>query len=159
MTTGPHIWVDADACPGPVRDIVLRAAERAGLPATFVANQWIRLPPSPLVRAIQVAGGPDVADREIADRVAAGDLVVTQDIPLAAAVIARGALALGPRGEMHTPDGIAERLSMRNFMDELRGAGVQTGGPAPFHARDRQAFAAALDRWLARRPRTAPPAS
>ncbi|GAB2515486.1 YaiI/YqxD family protein [Lysobacter humi (ex Lee et al. 2017)] len=146
---GPRIWVDADACPVPLREMLLRAAERARIPTTFVANQWVRMPPSPWVRSVQVAGGPDVADDAIAERVQPGDLVVTQDIPLAARVIERGATALGPRGELHTASTIAERLSMRNFMDELRGAGVQTGGPATFHARDRQAFAAHLDRWIA----------
>lgn len=153
MSEAPRVWVDADACPGPVRDILVRAADRAGVHVTFVANQWIRLPASPYLRAIQVAHGPDVADSEIAARLRAGDLVVTQDIPLAARAVEAGATAINPRGEPYAADTIAERLSMRNFMDELRGAGVQTGGPAPFHARDRQAFAAGLDRWLARRPR------
>lgn len=150
MSDAPRIWVDADACPGPVRDIVVRAANRAQVQAVFVANQWIRLPTSPWLRAMQVAQGPDEADNAIASQLAAGDLVVTQDIPLAARAIEAGAAAMDPRGEVHTPDTIAQRLSMRNFMDELRGAGVQTGGPSAFHARDRQAFAAGLDRWLAR---------
>lgn len=150
MSDAPRIWVDADACPGPIREILVRAANRAQVSTVFVANQWIRLPTSPWLRALQVAQGPDVADAEIAAQVRAGDLVVTQDIPLAAKVIEAGASAINPRGEPYTKDTIAERLSMRNFMDELRGAGVQTGGPAPFHARDRQAFAAGLDRWLAR---------
>ncbi|HEY4561184.1 MAG TPA: YaiI/YqxD family protein [Lysobacter sp.] len=150
MSDAPRIWVDADACPGPVRDIVVRAANRAQVQAVFVANQWIRLPTSPWLRAIQVAQGPDEADDAIAAQLAAGDLVVTQDIPLAVRAIEAGAAAMDPRGEVHTKDTIAQRLSMRNFMDELRGAGVQTGGPAAFHARDRQAFAAGLDRWLAR---------
>ncbi len=150
MSDAPRIWVDADACPGPVRDIVVRAANRAQVQAVFVANQWIRLPTSPWLRAMQVAQGPDEADNAIASQLAAGDLVVTQDIPLAARAIEAGAAAMDPRGEVHTPDTIAQRLSMRNFMDELRGAGVQTGGPSAFHARDRQVFAAGLDRWLAR---------
>ncbi len=150
MSDAPRIWVDADACPGPVRDIVVRAANRAQVQAVFVANQWIRLPTSPWLRAMEVAQGPDEADNAIASQLAAGDLVVTQDIPLAARAIEAGAAAMDPRGEVHTPDTIAQRLSMRNFMDELRGAGVQTGGPSAFHARDRQAFAAGLDRWLAR---------
>ena len=150
MSDAPRIWVDADACPGPVRDIVVRAANRAQVQAVFVANQWIRLPTSPWLRAMQVAQGPDEADNAIASQLAAGDLVVTQDIPLAARAIEAGAAAMDPRGEVHTPDTIAQRLSMRNFMDELRGADVQTGGPSAFHARDRQAFAAGLDRWLAR---------
>lgn len=149
------IWVDADACPVAIKEILFRAAERAREPLTLVANQWLRTPPSPWISALQVPPGLDVADSEIVTRVEAGDLVVTQDIPLAAAVIAKGALAIGPRGEMHTPDNIAQRLSMRDFMDQLRGAGVQTGGPAPLHPRDRQAFANALDRWLAGRGRAA----
>ena len=149
----PRIWVDADACPVVIRDILFRAAERSGLELTLVANQWIRTPPSRWIRAIQVPQGLDVADSAIVERVAAGDLVVTQDIPLAALVLERGALALHPRGELYTPDTIAQRLSVRNFMEELRGAGVQTGGPPPLHARDRQSFAAALDRWLAHLPR------
>jgi uncharacterized protein YaiI (UPF0178 family) len=147
----PRIWVDADACPGVIRDILVRAAIRAGVPITFVANQWIRVPSSPLIRALQVEHGPDVADTAIVERLEPGDLVVTQDIPLAARVIEKGGAALNPRGERYTPGTIAERLSMRDFMDELRGAGVQTGGPAPLHARDRQAFANQLDRWLAQR--------
>lgn len=151
MSEAPRIWVDADACPGPVREILVRAATRAQVHVTFVANQWIRLPASPFLRAVQVPQGPDVADSEIASRLSRGDLVVTQDIPLAARAVEAGATAVNPRGERYTEATIAERLSMRDFMDELRGAGVQTGGPAPFHARDRQAFAAQLDRWLARR--------
>jgi len=147
----PDIWVDADACPAVIRDILFRAAGRTGVTVTLVANQWLRTPASPYIRALQVQGGFDAADDLIAERVQAGDLVVTQDIPLAARVLERGADALGPRGERHTPGTIGERLSMRNFMDELRGAGVQTGGPPALHARDRQAFASQLDRWLAQR--------
>ena len=147
----PQVWVDADACPGVVKEILFRAAERAKVQVTLVANQWLRTPPSRYVRALQVQGGFDVADSEIAERVRPGDLVVTQDIPLAARVIEKGGIAVNPRGERYTPDNMAERLSMRNFMEELRGAGVQTGGPAAFHARDRQAFANQLDRWLAQR--------
>ncbi len=146
-----RIWVDADACPGPVKEILFRAAERARVPVTLVANQWLRTPASRFVRALQVQGGFDAADDAIAERAAPGDLVVTQDIPLAARVLAKGAQAIDPRGGRFTQDNIAERLSMRNFMDELRGAGVQTGGPATFNARDRQAFAGQLDRWLAAR--------
>ncbi|MCW4454016.1 YaiI/YqxD family protein [Flavobacterium sp. MXW15] len=149
--SAPRIWVDADACPGVIKDILFRAAERAGVELVLVANQWLRTPPSRFIRAIQVPGGLDVADSEIVERVAPGDLVVTQDIPLAALVLEKGGIALNPRGTLYTADNMAERLSMRNFMEELRGAGVQTGGPAAFHARDRQAFANQLDRWLARR--------
>lgn len=149
--TGPQIWVDGDACPGAVKDILFRAAERAHVQVTLVANSWLRCPPSRYIRAIQVQGGLDVADSEIVERLRPGDLVVTQDIPLAARVIEKGGLAVSPRGERYTPDNMAERLSMRNFMEDLRGAGVQTGGPAAFHARDRQSFANQLDRWLAQR--------
>ena len=153
MSDGPasQVWVDADACPGAVKDILFRAAERARVQVTLVANQWLRTPPSRYIRALQVQGGFDVADSEIVGRVQPGDLVVTQDIPLAARVLEKGGIAVNPRGERYTADNMAERLSMRNFMEELRGAGVQTGGPATFHARDRQAFANQLDRWLARR--------
>lgn len=145
-----QIWVDADACPGVIKEILFRAAERAQIELTLVANQWLRTPPSRFIRAIQVPSGLDVADSEIVSRVSPGDLVVTQDIPLAALVLEKGGVALNPRGELYTPDNMAERLSMRNFMDELRGSGIQTGGPAPLHARDRQTFANQLDRWLAR---------
>ncbi len=151
MSAEAQILVDADACPVAVKEILFRAAERERVMVTLVANQYLRTPPTRYVRAVQVPGGFDVADNEIARRVAAGDLVVTQDIPLAAAVIDKGALALDPRGTLHTPDTIAQRLSMRNFMDELRGAGIDTGGHAAFHARDKQAFANQLDRWLAQR--------
>jgi uncharacterized protein len=146
-----QVWVDADACPGAVKEILFRAAERARVQVTLVANHWLRTPPSRFIRALQVQGGFDVADSEIVDRVQPGDLVVTQDIPLAARVLDKGGIAVNPRGERYTADNMAERLSMRNFMEELRGAGVQTGGPATFNARDRQAFANQLDRWLAQR--------
>ena len=150
------IWVDADACPNLIKDILFRAAERAKIEVVLVANSWIRTPPSRFVRSMQVAGGPDVADDAIAERCATGDLVVTADIPLAARALDKGALALNPRGELYTADSIAQRLSMRNFMDELRGAGVNTGGPPALHPRDVQAFANALDRWLAKRPPVSP---
>lgn len=153
----PQIWVDADACPVAIKDILFRAAERAQVHVTLVANQWLRCPPSRFIRALQVHGGYDVADDEIVERLRPGDLVVTQDIPLAARVIEKGGDAVHPRGDRYTTDNIAERLSIRNFMEDLRGAGVQTGGPPALHARDRQAFANALDRWLAQRPK--PPAS
>lgn len=135
-----------------IKDILFRAAERAQIETTLVANQWIRTPASRFVRSVQVSSGLDVADSEIVSRSVSGDLVITADIPLAALVIAKGALALDPRGELLDRETIAQRLSMRNFMDELRGAGVQTGGPPTLHARDRQAFANQLDRWIARRP-------
>jgi uncharacterized protein YaiI (UPF0178 family) len=149
--TGAAIWVDADACPGVIKEILFRAAEREKINVTLVANQWLRTPPSRYIHAVQVPGGFDVADGEIVRRVAAGDMVVTQDIPLAALVLEKGALALNPRGELYTRETIAQRLSMRNFTEELRGSGVDTGGPAAFGQRDRQSFANALDRWLAAR--------
>lgn len=145
-----NIWVDADACPAVVKEILYRAAERARVPLTLVSNQPLRTPPSPFIRALQVPRGFDVADNEIARRVAPGDLVVTADIPLAAEVIGRGGYALDPRGELYSPDTIRERLTMRDFMDSMRASGVQTGGPPPLTQGDRQLFAGHLDRWLAR---------
>jgi hypothetical protein len=147
-----HIWVDADACPGVIKEIIYRAAERRRIQTTLVANQMLRTPPSRFIRAIQVPHGFDVADDHIVGQVDAGDLVVTADIPLASAVIERGAHALNPRGEMYTTATIRERLTMRNFMEELRSAGIQTGGPDTFSQADRQAFANQLDRFLARIP-------
>ncbi len=148
---GPQIWVDADACPVVIKEILFRAAERAQVHVTLVANQYLRCPASKYLHALQVPGGFDVADSEIVERMQPGDLVVTQDIPLAARVIEKGGVAVNPRGELYSRDNMAERLSMRNFMEELRSSGVQTGGPSAFHARDRQAFANQLDGWLARR--------
>lgn len=149
----PALWIDADACPGVLREILLRAAEREGIATTFVANQWLRLPASRWVQARQVQGGYDAADDWIVAQVAEGDLVVTQDIPLAARVVERGASAVGLRGERFDAGSIGARLSMRNFMEDLRGAGIETGGPPPLHARDRAAFAAELDRWILTRRR------
>ncbi|MFC4527724.1 YaiI/YqxD family protein [Dyella halodurans] len=151
MNPDAQIWVDADACPVAIKEILFRAAEREQIPVTLVANQWLRTPPSRLIRSIQVPAGLDVADNEIVQNVSPDDLVVTQDIPLAALVIEKGGLAIHPRGELYTAETIAQRLGMRNFMEELRGAGIDTGGPAAFHARDKQAFANQLDRWLTRR--------
>lgn len=145
-----QIWVDADACPGAIKEMLFRAAQRAGVHMTLVANQSMRVPFSPLFRAIQVDAGFDAADRRIVELLAAGDLVITADIPLAAAAIEKGGYALNPRGELYTSENIRERLSMRNFMDELRGSGVATGGPAALGARDKQAFANSLDTFLAR---------
>ena len=147
-----QIWVDADACPGVIKEIIFRAAERRQIQTTLVANQMLRTPPSRFIRAVQVPSGFDVADRHIVDQVVAGDLVVTADIPLASLVIERGAHALNPRGELYTVANSRERLAMRNFMEELRSAGVETGGPASFSQSDRQAFANQLDRFLARIP-------
>ena len=145
-----HIWVDADACPGVIKEIIFRAAERLKVSTTLVANQMLRTPPSRYIRAIQVASGFDVADTHIIEQVQVGDLVITADIPLASAIIERQAHALNPRGELYTTANIQERLSMRNFMDELRSAGVDTGGPPAFSQADRQAFANQLDRFLAK---------
>jgi uncharacterized protein YaiI (UPF0178 family) len=146
-----HIWVDADACPGVIKEILFRAAERTQIMTTLVANQLLRVPASPFIRALQVPAGFDVADNRIAQEVQPGDLVITADIPLAAQVIEREGFALNPRGEFYTRDNIRERLTMRNFMEELRGSGVDISGPATFSQSDRQAFAAQLDRFLARR--------
>lgn len=144
------IWVDADGCPVAVREILTRAAERTGVPVTFVANHPVNVPRSPLIRMLQVAPGFDIADNEIVKRVAAGDLVVTSDIPLAAEAIEKGAAALSPRGELHTRDNIRARLNMRDFMDTLRASGVETGGPPALTQADRRNFAGHLDRLLAR---------
>jgi uncharacterized protein YaiI (UPF0178 family) len=150
-----HIWVDADACPAVVKDILYRVAERLQLNLTLVANQLMRVPPSRFVRALQVPAGADVADAEIVRRLAPGDLVITGDIPLAADVLAKGGYALNPRGDFYTDENIAQQLTMRAFMDELRAGGVDTGGPAPFGQADRQHFANQLDRHLARHARRA----
>ncbi len=145
-----HIWVDADACPFAIKEILFRAAERTQIPLTLVANQPLRTPRSRFVRAIQVPRGFDMADSRIANEVRPGDLVITADIPLAADVVDRGGHAVNPRGELYTQDNIRERLAMRNLMDGLRSAGVDTGGPPPLSQADRQAFANQLDRLLAR---------
>ena len=145
-----QIWVDADACPGAIKEMLFRAAQRTRIMTTLVANQMLRVPPSPYIRARQVPSGSDVADQRIVQDVQPGDLVITADIPLAALVIERQAHALNPRGEFYTPENISERLTMRNFMEELRGSGVDISGPAAFSHSDRQAFAAQLDRFLAR---------
>jgi uncharacterized protein YaiI (UPF0178 family) len=149
-----HIWVDADACPGVIKDILFRAAERLHIPTTLVANKPLRTPPSQFIRMLQVPRGFDVADNEIAKRVETGDLVITADIPLASDVIERGGHALNPRGEFYTPDNIRERLALRNYLSELRDSGVQTGGPAPLDNTDRKRFADQLDRFLTQRPRS-----
>ncbi len=145
-----QIWVDADACPAVIKDILYRVAQRLELQVTLVANQLMRVPPSRFIRSVQVPQGADVADAEIVRLLVAGDLVVTGDIPLAADVLAKGAFALNPRGEFYTVDNIAQQLTMRKFMEELRSGGVDTGGPAPFGQADRQQFANQLDRHLAR---------
>ncbi|MGI9302093.1 MAG: YaiI/YqxD family protein [Gammaproteobacteria bacterium] len=143
-----HIWVDADACPNAVKEILFRAAERVRVNLTLVANSFLKTPPSRYIKAIQVPAGFDVADNEIIEQIRPGDLVITADIPLAAEVVGKGAHALNPRGEFYTQDNISERLAMRDVMDELRGSGVVTGGPPALSQRDRQAFANQLDRFL-----------
>ncbi len=143
-----QIWVDADACPKVIKDILFRAANRVGVPLILVANQPVQVPRSRFIRSLQVATGFDVADNHIVQQAQAGDLVITADIPLAAEVIAKGCLALNPRGDLYTEDNIRQRLNMRDFMDTLRSSGVDTGGPAAFSPSDRQAFANQLDRYL-----------
>lgn len=144
-----QIWVDADACPVAIKEILFRAADRARIQVTLVANQPMRRAASPFVRFVQVSAGFNVADARIVELMEAGDLVVTADVPLAALVIEKGGVALDPRGTLYTAENVRERLSLRNFMDELRGSGVNTGGPATLGHRERQLFASQLDRWLA----------
>ena len=146
-----HIWVDADACPKVIKDILFRAATRTGIPLTLVANQTLHVPPSPLIRSVQVAAGFDVADNEIVKRVVAGDLVITSDLPLAAEVIEKGVHVLSHRGEWYSAANIRPLLNMRDFMDNLRASGIQTGGPPSMSQSERQAFAGHLDRFLANR--------
>lgn len=142
------VWVDADACPNVIKEVLFRAAERTQIPVTLVANQNIRVPPSRFIRAMRVPAGFDVADNEIVRLCEPGDLVITADIPLAAEVLAKGAAALNPRGELYSEATIKERLTMRDFMETLRSSGIQTGGPDSLSQRDRQRFAAELDKWL-----------
>ena len=144
------IWVDADACPVVIKEILFKAAERTGVQLTLVANQPIRFPPSPFIKMLQVKPGFDVADNEIVKLVSVGDLVITGDIPLAAEVIEKGGMALNPRGELYTTDDIKAKLNMRDFMDTMRASGAHTGGQPPLSQGDRQAFANNLDRLLTR---------
>lgn len=144
------IWVDADACPKVVKEILYRSAERRQVTLTLVANQPLTVPRSPFIKTLRVGAGFDVADDRIVELLESGDLVITADIPLAADAINKGATVINPRGELYTPDNIRERLSMRDFMTELRSSGVETGGNAPFNHSDRQAFANQLDRLLAK---------
>jgi uncharacterized protein YaiI (UPF0178 family) len=145
------IWVDADACPVVIKEILFRAADRTGVRLMLVANQALRVPPSPNIKTLQVPAGFDVADDEIVKRLEPGDLVITADIPLAAESIEKGALALSPRGELHTTENIGARLNMRDFMDTMRSSALDVGGgPPPLNQADRQAFANHLDRWLAK---------
>lgn len=143
------IWVDADACPVVIKEILYRAAMRAQIETTLIANKLLRVPPSPFLRAIQVPSGFDVADNRIVQELTAGDLVITADIPLAAQVIDNHGHALNPRGEFYSKENIQERLTMRNFMEELRASGVETSGPSAFSSADRKAFAAQLDKFIA----------
>ncbi|TQV84668.1 YaiI/YqxD family protein [Exilibacterium tricleocarpae] len=145
------IWVDADACPKPVKEILFRAAARVKVLTTLVANQPLAIPKSPYIRALQVGSGFDVADNLIVQEVEPGDVVITADIPLAAEVVEKGAVALNPRGERYTSENIRQRLQMRDFMEEMRSAGQVSGGPPPYGQTERQAFANALDRLLATR--------
>ena len=144
-----QIWVDADACPRVIKEILFRAAERLKVSVILLANSALRTPPSPYIETIQVSAGFDVADNHIVQKVQPGDLVVTADIPLAAEVIKKGGYALNPRGEFYSEDNDFEYLTMRNLMQELRSNGEITGGPPPFNMKDRQAFANQLDRFLA----------
>ena len=154
-----HIWVEADACPQVIKDLLGRAAERRQIALTLVANQPLPTPMSRYISMLRVPAGADAADHAIVQHVQAGDLVVTADLPLAARVVAHGAQALNPRGQLYTHANIHESLTMRHVLDELRQSGVDTGGPAPFGPRDRQAFANQLDRWLTRAGRTEPDAT
>ena len=146
-----QIWIDADACPNPVKEIVFRASKRLNLAVTLVANQPLRTPPSRLIKAIQVPSGFDVADNYLINHAGSDDLVVTADIPLAAELVRKQVTALNPRGELYTEQNVRERLAMRDLMEQLRSTGEVSGGPAPFGDRDRQSFANSLDRWLAKR--------
>ena len=146
----PAIWVDADACPVVIRDILLKAAKRTNVDITFVANQYIKLPPYKSVRAIQVSSGFDVADNLIVEKAKAGDLIITQDIPLADEVIAKGASVIGTRGQSFSKENIKSRLNMRDFMETMRSSGVHSGGPPPLGQQEKQAFANRLDRWLSK---------
>ncbi len=148
-----QIWVDGDACPGVIKEILFRAAERTAVALTLVANRPLRVPPSRHIKAVQVAAGFDVADNLIAQRVEAGDLVVTSDIPLAADVLAKGAHAISFRGDAYTADNIRQRLTMRDFMETMRASGINTGGPPALSQADRKTFADRLDRLLAQRAR------
>ncbi|CAL1125431.1 unnamed protein product [Cladocopium goreaui] len=143
-----QIWVDADACPGVIKEILFRAARRTQTKVTLVANQPLKVPKSELFDSVLVPGGMNEADRKIVELVAEGDLVITADIPLAADVVAAGGQALNPRGELYTHANVGERLAVRNLLDDLRGEGQVTGGPSGFTPKDRQAFANSLDRWL-----------
>ena len=144
-----HIWVDADACPGPIKEILFRAAERTQTSTTLVANHQVKVPPSRHIKMIQVSQGFDIADNRIAGAMQAGDLVITADIPLAAEVVAKGGVALNPRGTLYTVENVKQHLATRDLMEQLRSAGLASGGPPPLDKTDRQSFANQLDRLLA----------
>jgi uncharacterized protein YaiI (UPF0178 family) len=144
------IWVDADACPNPVKDMLFRASERKSVQLVLVANQMIKVPISPLITMIRVSSGFDEADNYIVEQVVKGDLVITADIPLAADAVDKGALVLNPRGTVYTAENIKQTLTMRDFMEEMRSSGIYTGGPNSFSQTDKHAFAQALDKWLAK---------
>ena len=150
------IWVDADACPGVIKDILFKAAERTGVQLTLVANHPMRIPRSSYIKFLKVGAGLDVADHEIVKNISAGDLVITADIPLAEEVVEKEAYALNPRGELYSADNIRERLNIRDFMDSLRASGIETGGPPALNQGDRQSFANHLDKILTRHLRNAP---
>ena len=143
-----QIWVDADACPGEIKELLFRAAKRTKIKITLVANQFMRTPRSEFIDSLVVPAGANAADRRIVELLEPGDLVITADIPLASEAVAGGGKALNPRGELYTDANVGERLAIRNLLDEMRGGGQITGGPASFNAKDRQAFANQLDRWL-----------
>ena len=145
-----HIWVDADACPNAIKDILFRAANRTETNVTLVANHYLKVPPSPYIESIQVASGFDVADDHIAQKVNNGDIVITADIPLAAIIVEKGAYGINPRGTLYTQQNIKQTLTMRNFMEEMRNTGQVSGGPPPIDAKDKQAFANTLDKLLAK---------
>jgi len=145
------IWVDADACPVVIKEIIFRAAERTQTETTLLANHYLKVPPSKVISFVQVSSGFDVADDEIVKRAEKNDLVVTADIPLAAEVVEKGCIALNPRGELYTASNIKQRLNMRDFMDTLRSSGIQTEGAPPLSQNDRQAFANNLDKWLTKK--------
>ncbi len=146
----PTLWVDADACPRVIKEIIFRVSTRRQLPVVLVANQYLAKPPSALVRCVQVEAGFDMADNYIVQQARPGDLVITQDIPLAAELVAKGITALNPRGELYTQENVRQRLNVRDFMETMRASGEHGGGPAPFSQQDRMRFANSLDKWLAK---------
>ncbi|EQC43820.1 YaiI/YqxD family protein [Bacteriovorax sp. Seq25_V] len=145
------IWIDADACPKVIKEVVYKTCARTGVPVTLVANSYMTIPHSPLIRLIQVEQGADVADSYIVEHLEADDIIITADIPLASLVVEKGALAINPRGELYTEENISERLSMRDFMQDLRDSGMQTGGPAPFGPKDKESFANSLNKILTKK--------